>query len=242
VSRRSCNSGFTLAELLIASLLLSLVMTAVYTMMFSTLGAWRSIDGAFDAHQQARSFMTLFQREVENATARAEHLMEGDDNSMTLFVISEPMNVGEAEGRRLMRVRYSFNRTKGEIIREEALVETALPNRPPAGQKVDQKRVKLSDREDFVMARNVRDFELRYVWSPIPKITNADVPPPPAELVYAERHSEDLGLPQAIEVKLSLEDPDNRDNTIDFQTLIPVRAPNTRYFLEMLRERLGRAS
>ncbi|MBI1318021.1 MAG: prepilin-type N-terminal cleavage/methylation domain-containing protein [Candidatus Hydrogenedens sp.] len=239
MSPRSRNSGFTLAELLVASMLLSIVMSAVYTMLFTTLGASRSIDPKFDAHQQARAFMTVIQREVENMAARAEHLFEGDRDSVAMFVISEPMNVEDAEGRRLMRVRYRFNRSRGEIEREEALVETALPNRPPAGEKVEQERIKLSDREDFVVASNVSDFKVRYVWSPIPRITDAKVPPPSPELVYTTRHKEGLGLPQAIEVTLEFEDPDDRDHTITFQSLLPIHAPNVRYYLEGLNDRLA---
>jgi len=239
MARPSRDSGFTLAELLVASMLLSIVMTAVYTLLYTTLGAWRVVNTSFNEHAQARNVMTIIQRELENVAARADFLFEGDRDELTMFVISEPMNVEESEGRHLMRVRYRFNRSRGELEREEALVETALPNRPPFGQEVERDRVKLEDREDFVLARGVRSFRLRYIWVPLQIRQDANQPLPPVEPVFVTRHKENTGFPQAIEVTLSISNPeDRRSEGMEFKSILPIHAPNQRYTEKALEERL----
>lgn len=42
------RSGFTLVELLVASLLMSIVMAGVYTLFYSTIGTWRAVDSGYD--------------------------------------------------------------------------------------------------------------------------------------------------------------------------------------------------
>ncbi len=213
------NRGFTLVELLVAVTLLSIAMTAIYGLLYSTISAWRLMDRGFNAPQQARLAFTILRRDIESTTIRAEHLFEGDDNSVTLFVINEPMDVEQNEGRRLMRVRYRYRPVQNEIVREEAMVQTALPNRPPAGKKVDAERVRRSKESEFVIARDVEEFEIRYLWAPFPKLVDPNQAPPPVKLIETQRHRENLGLPTGIELRLVLRDPeDNTDH--EFRQLI----------------------
>lgn len=208
--KRRSNSGFTLVELVVAVTLLSIAMTAVYGMLYSTISAWRLMDRGFNAPQQARLAFTVLRRDIESTTVRAEHLFEGDDSNVTLFVINEPMDVEHNEGRRLMRVRYRYRPVQNEIVREEAMVQTALPNRPPAGEKVDAERIRLSKEAEFVIARNVEEFEITYLWAPFPDLVDPTQPPPPVKLIETQRHRENLGLPTGVELRLVLQDPEDK--------------------------------
>ncbi|MBP8128614.1 MAG: prepilin-type N-terminal cleavage/methylation domain-containing protein [Candidatus Hydrogenedentes bacterium] len=233
MSRCRKDNGFTLAELLVAATLLSLVMASVYTLFSSTMRTWRRSEGAFDMHQVARTALAVFEREVENLMDEAGYLFTGEDDEVTMFVVAEPMDVEEAEGPHLMRVRYRFDRTGEELVREEALVEMALPNRPPDGKPVEPGKIKLKRKREFVIATHVRDFELRYYWIPAPDQRYENEPPQPTEHLVVDSHEEGWGLPQAIEARLTLTDPENPDREISFDVL---RTLHTRTFYYPLRD------
>lgn len=235
------NKGFTLMELLVATTLMSLAMTALYGLLYSTIGAWRQMDQGYNPSQKARLALTLLQRDIESASARAEHLVEGDHDGITLFSVIEPMNVEEGVGARLMRVRYRYRRAQHELMREEAMVTAALPNRPPADKKVNPEHVELSDREDFLIAENIEDFELRYIWAPAPEITDTKSPPPAVEPIYVERHKENWGLPTGVEIRLILKDPAD-DSEQEFRQVIAFPLRKERMPRKALDKLLGSAS
>ena len=237
--RNYSSGGFTLAELLVATVLLSIVMASVYTLFHSVVRSWRAVEQDFDLYQDARSAITLFNREVDNILAPAGYLMEGEDDEITLFVVSEPMNIEESQGRHLMRVRYYRNRSKKTLMREEALVEMALPNRPPQARELDRSRIKVKDKEDFVVATGVRDFKVRYIWFPAPDYRDPDTPPPPVKPIEVTKHRERFGLPQGIEIEVDLYDPEDQDRTLTVTSRTPVRAPTNRMRKKDLLEMLG---
>lgn len=221
------SAGFTLTELLVATLLMSVVMTAVYTLFNSATQTWRTSQDGFNAQHDAMNAMTIIEREVNNYAARADYLMQGTSDEVTLYVVSEPMNVEEAEGRHLMRVRYRHNRNRSELIREESIAESPLPRYPGHDRDVNWKSPKFKDEEDFVIARNVSDFSIRYIWTPLEIGRDIKLPPPPVEWRYEEKHKEKYFLPQAIEVTLEFENPEIRGETESVTQVFPFRAPNT---------------
>ncbi len=233
-ARRQKHSGFTLAELLIASTLLSIVMASVYTLFHSAVGSWRAVERDFDAYLDARSAINLISREVNNIVWQAGHLFEGEDDEFTMFTAVEPMNVEEAEGRHLLRIRYYHNKSKKTLVREEALVEMALPNEPPKGFELDRARIKVKKEEKFVVASNVRDFQIRYLWTPIPERRNPNDPPVPIEHIIVDKHRERLGLPQGIELKLVFTDPRYKKTDLTVRTRLAMHVPNRRYTKKIL--------
>lgn len=244
MTTRPCknSNGFTLAELLVATTLLAIVMTSVYSLFNSAIGSWRSVEAGFDAHQEARAFMGLFAHEFGNITPRAGHLFEGKDDSVTLFVVSGPMNLEEGEGRRLMRVEYSYNRTKGAVTREEAFIDAPLPKLPPEGQSVDRGRVKVGKKFEAVVAGNVTRFSLRYLWVPTRENWDPKQPPEPVVPVIVDRNEERWGLPQAVEVLIEVADPDGRQAPYRLVCVFPVRAGAYRRTQSDLDRMLGVAS
>lgn len=239
--RARAMAGFTLAELIVATMLLSVVMTAVYTLFHSTIGTWRAVEDDYDTYQQTRTAMTQFQTDWHNVVARAAHLFEGEKDEITMFVIAEPMEMEDSEGPRLMRVRYMHRPGARELVREERRVETALPLAPPMNTELDRTRIRLGPRKTYVVATNVQDFTVRYVWVPGVLKPAEFAPPPVEEPVRATRHRERWGYPQGVEVEIKLRDPKDRRNIVTLTNLMPTRANNYRHPRQALEKMLGSA-
>lgn len=223
-SKGTGKSGFTLIELLVATTLLSIVMSAVYTLAHASLRSWSYAESGFDGYREARSAFTLFSHEYNNMAVRAGHLFEGDDREITMFVIAQPMDLDEGEGRRLMRVIYEYNRNKHTLEREEALVETALPKQPPDPKEFDRARIKVGRKYKTTVAENVTDFKITYIWVPAPENQNDDEPPVPEPPIYMERHDPLWGLPQGVELSITLRDPEDEEKEYTLKAVFPSRA------------------
>jgi len=235
------NGGFTLAELLVATTLLSLVMSAVYFLFYTSMTSWRAMEDDFDTYRDGRNVFTLMQRDIQNIHKPAGHLVEGEGDELTLFVISEPMDVDSGEGRRLLRVRYRYRRAARELVREESLIEAALPRRPHPDRQLDRTRIRARRGETFLVASNVRDFQVRYVWMPLPMNRDMAHPPPRIEPVVVSKHEILWGLPNAIEITMILTEPERRDETHTLISRIPMPPPNQYLNEERLNDLLGGA-
>ncbi len=234
--RASARVGFTLVELLVATALLSIVMSSVYTLTHSSLRTWNLAEGGVDLHLEARNAVTLFMREYNNMTGRASHLFEGDDKTITMFVIAPPMDLEEGEGRRLMRVIYSYNRNKNTVEREEALVETALPKMPTNTREIDRSRIKLSRAYESTIAEHVVAFKITYIWVPLPEDQPPEEPPVPVTPVYMDQHQPLWGLPQGVELAMTLRNTDSEEEEYEVKITLPTRAPAVRMRNNQLEE------
>ncbi len=218
--------GFTLMELLVATTLLSIVLSSVYILFHSSILTWKRLESGVNPQQDARLVMSLIARDINNLIASAGHLFEGDDQQMTLFSITEPFNKDTGEGGHLMRIEYKYNRGQKRLEREEALVETALPKVPPANREIDRSRVKVTKKKKVTLVEDVRKFEIAYIWVPYDDKRNPKEPPEPVEPVYAQKHKLCWWLPQGIEVKMVLYDPDQPDGEMEFKETFPILAPS----------------
>jgi prepilin-type N-terminal cleavage/methylation domain-containing protein len=241
-TRISPQAGFTLIELLVASILLSLVLSTVYIMFYSALGNWRRVEVAFDAQRELRNAISLMQREYACALPEAAYLMEGEDDEVTLFLVAEPLALSEREGRQLLRVRYYYNRSQKELVRQEGVVETALPPPGTNGRDAERTRVKVEHEEEFVVATQVEDFSLRYLWVPLPVDRSPFVPPTYVAPQTAERHKPGWGLPQALEVRMSVGKSAAGEDPYEVVATLATRAPSERLQAEALASRLRRES
>lgn len=221
---RAKNSGFTLAELLVATVLLSIVMTSVYTLCNSVLSAWRAVEEDYDAYQDSRIAVTIMQRELNSLLSAADFLFEGSNDEFTTFLVQQPMNVEETEGRHLLRVRYYRDSHKNELIREEALVVKPLPQNPREDELTGG-RLRVKSKKDFVIATGVQQFRVRYLWMPLQDSRDGREAPTPQEPIIVERHEKKwhLGMPNAIEVTMRFKDPKrSRREEFVIKTTIPI--------------------
>lgn len=220
------RAGFTLTEVLVASMLLSMVMTAVYSLFYSVLGTWRSEENDEGLHRKARSLITLLEKDYGNLHSGGASLFEGAGDEVTLFVVAQPMDVETGEGRRLMKVRYHFDRANGTVVRDEAVVSGALPATTASADELEPSALDLSDESSFVVATGVSRFELRYLWVERPSSAYWRERPVPVEPVAVERHRPGWGLPQALQIDLTLSGAREDTVPLELQIRIPTRSVN----------------
>lgn len=237
--RQRRQAGFTLAELLVASVLISIVMASVYTLFHSAVGTWRTLENDYDAYAEMRNAFTIIEQDIANAHRPAWHLFEGEKDEFTLFVITRPMDVEEDLGPHLMRVRYYYNQGKNEIVREEAMVEAALPKAPPRYQDLDRSRIKLKNEEKFVIASNVERFRVGYVWVPRKKRENPSDPPQRIPPLIVHRHEERWGIPQALELEVRFAANREDDPPLPLKLRLPFFCTTSRYREERLYSLIG---
>jgi prepilin-type N-terminal cleavage/methylation domain-containing protein len=223
---RHTTSGFTLTEVLVASTLLSIVMTAVYTLFFSVISTWRSEENDEGLHRRARSLLTILERDYANFHGGGSFLFEGTADEVTLFVVAQPLEVTSGEGRRLMRVRYRFDREAGTVTREEGLVEGMLPGTTAGAETLEGRRVEVSDETEFVLATGVAQFRLNYLWVQRPDSAYWQNRPVPVEPVSMDQHRTGWGLPQALEVNLTLVGSDPSQSPVEHSARYLTRGLN----------------
>jgi prepilin-type N-terminal cleavage/methylation domain-containing protein len=223
--------GFTLAELLVASALLSFVMGALYTLTYSTLGAWRSLEHGYDPHGEARNALTVFRHEMENLIPDGGTVFEGKEDEITLLVVSEPLEISESNGAHMMKVRYFLERD-GQVyhlMREESLARGAVPTEEQGqSRQTATSRLSFDRGETFQMASNLTDFRIRYVWLPVEGPRDATTPPRALSPVYVSKHQRGWGFPQAVEVSFTVIDPEARLAPMPVRTAFPIRQTTAR--------------
>lgn len=223
---RHARSGFTLTEVLVACTLLSIVMTAVYSLFFSVISTWRSEENDEGLHRRARNLLTILERDYANVHGGGSYLFEGTADEVTLFVVAQPLEVASGEGRRLMRVRYRFDREAGTVTREEGLVEGMLPGAATGAESLEVQRVEVSDEAKFVLATGVTQFKLNYLWIQRPDSAYWRNRPVPVDPVSMDRHKTGWGLPQALEINLTLVGSDPSQSPVEVSARFLTRGLN----------------
>ncbi len=233
-SGKRTQPGFTLAELIVASTLISIVMASVYTAFNSTLRVRRLGEANLHTYQDARIALTVLSRELNCIVGGSEHLFEGEDDQFEFFAVTPPMNVEEGKGPRLMWVQYRYSRPQKALFREEAVVDEPLPLRRRDEDTVDRSRIKLGRKRKFEFATDVLDFEVWYCWVPPPPKRKPGEPPVLVDPIILEENRQGWGLPQGLKVALTLEDPNASSGRTTFSSSITFRGPTTSYKAERL--------
>ncbi|HOZ46875.1 MAG TPA: prepilin-type N-terminal cleavage/methylation domain-containing protein [Candidatus Hydrogenedentes bacterium] len=229
---RASPHGFTLAELIVASTLITVVMASVYTAFNSTMRVRRLGESDLNTYQDARVALGVLCRELGCIIGGTEHLFQGEDDQFEFFAVSPPMDVEEGMGSRVLWISYRYNRSSDTLYREEAIVKDALPIRRPEGEdgKEDdetEERIKLGRKHKFELACNVKDFEVWYFWMPPDTERESEEPPSYIEPVILEENNEGWGLPQGLKIALTVEDPNAQTGETTFVTAVTFRGPTT---------------
>jgi len=233
--RRPNNAGFTLAELLVATLLTTLVMSGVYFTFNSSIRIWRNGEKNLQTYQDARTSMTIMNRELMQMLEGAGHLMEGEDDEISFYAVAPPFYDDDHQGPRILWVRY---RTKTDasapgriLVREERLVESPMPVRPKDALEIDTSVIKLSRKRIFEIAEGVLDFELTYLWTGNDDSRDAlsRDEPPDVEIYELDEHREGDGIPQGIRIALTLADDGAPKGRTTFTTYAVFQGPTDKY-------------
>lgn len=227
--------GFTLAELIVATTLMTIVMTAVYVAFGSTLRSWRLAETQVQTFQDVRYAMGIMSRELNSVLGGTEHLFEGKHNEFEFITVGLPMNVEKEEGARVLWVRYHLDRAKKALVRQEAEIKAPLPPAPESGQRFDRGRIKKGRSHSFVMASGVRDFEVRYQWIPLSEIKPGQ-PPAWVNPVVMDKNKVGWGLPQGISVSFAVDDSTAESERVAFKYALAFRGPTTPYYEGRLKD------
>ncbi len=208
--RRRADSGFTLVELIVASTLMALVLSAIYLTFSTTVRAWRSGESNYAPYQDARRALGLLEREFAAIPVDARHLFIGKRDEVEFVTLSPTLDVDLAAGLQLVHVRYRIVDIDDAptLVREEAAVILPLPEAPAPGDIGLPAQLKTGRRSQFGIARNVLGFDLVYRWPapPDPNIPRG-VMPPPVPILSTDRV--DYATPQGLIVRLTVADPGN---------------------------------
>jgi len=228
------NDGFTLAELLVASTVLAIVLGTVYTAFSSSISMWKIGEANIAAFQDARTSLDIVTRELQNMVPGAAHLFVGDDSEFEFYAVTRPMDVEEGAEPRVLWVKYRMKadpKSEGKLfIREERPVESPLPSKAPEDGNVDDTIIKLGSESQFELAASVKKLEFHYYWVE-PKedesLLETD-PGAPAAFLIQDEHEEGAGIPQAIRIDLTMMDPNAEKGETKFSTYAVMHGPTTK--------------
>lgn len=232
--RRSRAAGFTLVELLVATLLMTLILGAVYTAFNTTTRAWRAGEATMASYQGVRTSVAVMTRELQCLVPGAEHLFEGTSDELTFYAVTRPLNPEEGLGARLLQIRYRLkddpDRRGYILVREEAPVEDALPLRTEPDEEINTGLIETGLETSFDLAGDIRDMELSYYWLPPPEPTQSALTPAPAapvQYVIKEENELGWGLPQGLRIRFRLRDTNAEGGETVFTTFVTFQGPTT---------------
>lgn len=232
---RRASAGFTLAELLVATLLATLVMSGVYFAFNSSIRLWRNGERDLQTYQDARTSMTIINRELMQMLEGSGHLMEGDDNEIEFYAVAPPFHTSEGEGARILWIRYRTRPDAGApgrtLVREERVVESPMPMRPKEDTTIDSSIIKHGRKRIFEIASGVLDFELTYLWTgeEDPQDPLDPNSPPEIEIHELDEHREGDGIPQGIRISLTLVDEAAPKGRTTFTNYAVFQGPTDEY-------------
>jgi general secretion pathway protein J len=112
-SYNSRRGGFTLIEVLLSLVLLTIILGAVYSSFFTVQRALERFDGVSLKYHEVRTLLDLMRREIEGALLK-NPLLLNPDNNQTVFVIEDRDIFGKPTSR-LHLTAFSF---KGSGLNE----------------------------------------------------------------------------------------------------------------------------
>lgn len=230
-TKSRCANGFTLAELLVATTLIAIIMSSVYTVFSTAISTWRSAESNYATFEDSRLALGLLFRELQAVCPGADYLFTGGKDELEFYTLAAPMNVEDAgEGARILWVHYRIRGTGDAkyLEREEAVVLSPLPPRPAGiGEPVDIEKLKLGRKHEFVLASGVRSFKMQYFWAPPLMPRDPSSPPSPVEPIILDENPQGYGIPKGMRMTLALENGTAPEGHSTFTNALVFRAPTS---------------
>ncbi len=228
------SEGFTLAELLVASTVLAIVLGTVYTAFSSSVSMWKIGEANMGVYQDARTSLDIVTRELQNIVPGVAYLATGSTDEFEFYAVTRPMNVEDGAEPRVLWIKYRLKADpKGEgklFIREERPVEGPLPSNPPREGEIDTSLIKLGSESQFELAAGVKKLAFHYYWVEPQEDENVlgEAAAEPAKFIIRDEHPEKSGIPQAIRIDLTLFDANAEKGQTQFSTYAVMHGPTTR--------------
>lgn len=205
--RNNAKRGFTLAELVVASTLMSIVMIGVYTTFHTAILHWRAGSANEKTYTDARRIFTIMENDLSGIPndpflVDATRYFIGNDNELTFASVIRPMNVKEEAIESLHIVRYSLN--NNTLIREEAPIEGSIIKRMDTLTDLsDDPTLELGRSYERVIADDVLAIRYTYLWRPDGPTDRNDVYWTPV----IERPNVTSMLPPGLRIEILIHDP-----------------------------------
>ena len=207
MNTRHAQKGFTLAELVVATTLMSIVMIGVYTTFHSAILHWRTGSANEKTFTDARRIFTILEHDLsgipnDRYLVDATRYFIGDDDELVFASVIRPMNVEEEAVERLHLVSYSFS--DNLIYREEAPIDGTIAYRAFSfGDISDDQSLELGRPYKRAIADDVLDVRFTYLWTPPPPESNQT----PVWVDLIERSACTSRLPAGLRIDIALHDP-----------------------------------
>lgn len=228
--RKGRETGFTLAELIVAAMLLSVVLAGVYTAFGVAIRLWRAGEADANAYQDARVALAIMSQELRSMLLRSGRLLRGDAHEIEFVALTPRMDVEEGAGARVLWVKYRLKadpKASGKIlVREEAEVKGPLPVAGSEEDAADISELELGRKSQFELASGVLGLNVAYYRLPVEKQTavfSKDQPPGPVEWEISEEHRAGAPFPEGIQVTLKLADTNAVAGSISFGMMVTFR-------------------
>jgi prepilin-type N-terminal cleavage/methylation domain-containing protein len=200
IKRRS----FTLIEVLIATSIITIVATSLYSAFYTGMLSYRRLEAEFETHQNARVILSRIEQDLKNAFA---------------YLITDPKFAGQKEAIEFFTVldAYSAGRSYPSIYRlKYEFQEKALKRSYSEGVGALVSQTGLVSEE---LASNIKEISFEYA-------LGLDTPANPYQWqeVWSEEQIKKTPLPLAVKVKLILLENVARGGavTIQFIKIIPL--------------------
>lgn len=229
------QGGFTLMELLVSSIMISVVLAGVYTAFGTALITWRAGEAGIRNAQSARIATMVMAQELQSIVRGSEYLIEGENDEITFYAVTRPMNVEEGNFSRIVEIRYRLKndpKSRNKIlVREEGLVDGPLPLvTPETKDDIETTKIKVKDEEDFEVASGIADLEFSYYWVPGQEEAEEEgesLEPQPAPLVVKKENRKGWGLPQGIKIEMTIADPNAEKGKTTLTSFVAFHGPTT---------------
>lgn len=247
------NQGFTLAELLIATMLISIVMSAAYVSFSAGIRMWRDSSSDIQVYQDARIALGVLESDLRHAMPLAGAFMEGSEDTLEFIALTPLMQSEEGTGPRIVHIRYSVqtgSKQRGSVlVREESVVESPIPV-PTEDQRKDafafysdaRAALEMGDENEFEICPGIESLQFEYEWTK-PALAQAagatlqaPVPTPPVVLT---RHEVGRGMPKAIRVRMTLQNPDKVRDDVALTSIVVFPGPTGDFEEKMLLDAEG---
>jgi len=146
--------GFTVIELLIALSIFAVIAVTLYSTFFAGISTWKrsgdntgiyqDIRVAFDDIARDLKNMIYFTKDDESA-----YIFSGTSEQVIFMTLEESISEKTEPQRELVRIAYSFDNAKGDIVRETAGILLGF----------DTKKA-----EKEILLKNVEDFKIEYCY------------------------------------------------------------------------------
>ena len=193
--------GFTLSEMLIATMLMAIVLTGAYTMFSNVLLQWRTGSENESTYTDARLIFTLLERDLgaipsdaNSVDTRAFFL--GEVDTLEFITVIEGMPSEDAQYPRLMLVRYYLD--KRSLVREEAALLSSLPAELSETGRFDRYLMEFDTPIETIVSSGVKEWYLNYNWTPVDEESAIGS-------MFSSR-SVEYGLPNRVDVSVQLLD------------------------------------